>query len=145
MKTKLDAIEKEWRRDIRRRARRVSRRPNLFLTGVVAALVTPSSIAIAFFVPFLGQLLLLGNLALTLSYILIKRSFALALSISVGVASGIGLMVFVANTLPREAAAFYYLVMAFSMFLAFATFLIVLGRIWTHYEDGRIPSGGEVA
>jgi hypothetical protein len=138
MRIELNAIEKEWRRQVRIRARRVAHRPNVLLNGLIAALVTPSVICVAFFVPLVGQLLFVGNLALAASYVFIKRSLLLGASLVGGVALGISLMALVANLFSRNAAPFYYLLMAFSMFISIVTFLMLLGRIWVHYDQGRV-------
>jgi hypothetical protein len=137
MRNELNEIEKEWRRQVRARARKVAHRPNMILNGVVAALVTPSIICVGFFVPLVGQLLLCGNLLLAATYVFVKRSVLLAVSLVGGVASGIAMMALVSSVFNREAAPFYYLLMAFSMFISCLTFLVLLGRIWVHYEEGR--------
>ena len=137
MRNELNEIEKEWRRQVRVRARKMAHRPNVLLNGVVAALVTPSIICVGFFVPLVGQLLLCGNLLLAAAYVFIKRSVLLAASLVGGIATGIAMMALISNIFNREAAPFYYLLMAFSMFISGMTFLVLLGRIWVHYEQGR--------
>ncbi len=138
----LNDIERSWRKEVRKAsaasAAQVSPWRDLFLFGGGAALVAPFALCVGLFVPFLGQVLCVALFLLSLTFIWVRRSFTLALAWVLGCALGFGVVGLVATQYGTSAAALYYLLIAFSVFISGIGVIALAGAIWQHFERGRL-------
>lgn len=142
MNVQLDQIERKWNRQIRVAARDAARalpRPMsaLVVLFISAALVAPFAVCVGLFVPLFGQLLVLSLLLLSVVFVWVARSVKLFFALAGGFAVGLAVLGLIATAYHTDAAPFYYLLAAFSVFITIVANVALVGGIWRHFDRGR--------
>lgn len=142
MNVQLDKIERSFNRSIRHAARDAARTtPRSFQALIAiafsAAIVAPFAVCVGLFVPLFGQLLVLSLILLSLVFVWVARSWKLFLALAGGFSVGLTILGLIATAYHTEAAPFYYLLAAFSVFITIVANIALVGGIWGHFDRGR--------
>jgi hypothetical protein len=129
----LDTLEKELRRDIIESAREEKRTP-LIRAFLCAVLISPFLLADFLFIPFLGQVLAIMAVALSLGYMWARRSWRLFVVSLAGAICSSLVVRSVSIHFVSQAAVGAYLVMGLCMAITLSYIVFITGVWWRFFE-----------
>ncbi len=131
----LDSIESSQRSRYKERARQDQLVHGL-AASAVAFIVTPFFVTSFLFIPFLGQVLPLLALALSLLYFHARRSWKLTLCSTLGCGISFAALSIASQAFLTSAPLGAYVLMGLSVAVSISYIIGISGALWRFYERG---------